>query len=167
MACHPRQLPFRGRALSCQRDEKVSFGDNLQSVVASYVLSPQPLCPFPHSRVVLQEVLDTDLSNEAFPFSTHKLATAAGCTVGRGRALQLPGRSVHWGDRPPACAAEHPLLHPPPRCCCEQLDGFVGLFFCWKRPKTGVLSSQFACRVPSCSPSPPGGVVARAELGTW
>ncbi|KFP18857.1 hypothetical protein Z169_10155, partial [Egretta garzetta] len=41
---------------------------------------------FPHSRLVLQEVLDTDLSNEAFPFSTHKLATAAGCTV---RAMRL------------------------------------------------------------------------------
>ncbi|XP_035753538.1 sarcosine dehydrogenase, mitochondrial [Egretta garzetta] len=37
-------------------------------------------------RLVLQEVLDTDLSNEAFPFSTHKLATAAGCTV---RAMRL------------------------------------------------------------------------------
>lgn len=53
---------------------------------------------FPHSRVVLQEVLDTDLSNEAFPFSTHKLATAAGCTVGRG-CPSSPARSVHWGDR--------------------------------------------------------------------
>uniref|UniRef100_A0A8C6JPK1 Uncharacterized protein n=1 Tax=Melopsittacus undulatus TaxID=13146 RepID=A0A8C6JPK1_MELUD len=40
----------------------------------------------PLSRVVLQEVLDTDLSNEAFPFSTHKLVTAAGCTV---RAMRL------------------------------------------------------------------------------
>ncbi|NXE23401.1 SARDH protein, partial [Ardeotis kori] len=40
----------------------------------------------PLSRVVLQEVLDTDLSNEAFPFSTHKLAVAAGCTV---RAMRL------------------------------------------------------------------------------
>ncbi|XP_064027219.1 sarcosine dehydrogenase, mitochondrial isoform X3 [Pogoniulus pusillus] len=40
----------------------------------------------PLSRVVLQEVLDTDLSNEAFPFSTHKLTTAAGCKV---RAMRL------------------------------------------------------------------------------
>uniref|UniRef100_A0A8C3JJ55 Sarcosine dehydrogenase, mitochondrial n=1 Tax=Calidris pygmaea TaxID=425635 RepID=A0A8C3JJ55_9CHAR len=40
----------------------------------------------PLSRVVLQEVLDTDLSNEAFPFSTHKLATVAGCRV---RAMRL------------------------------------------------------------------------------
>ncbi|KFQ59801.1 hypothetical protein N334_04309, partial [Pelecanus crispus] len=40
----------------------------------------------PLSRVVLQEVLDTDLSNEAFPFSTHKLAVAAGRTV---RAMRL------------------------------------------------------------------------------
>ncbi|RMB93366.1 hypothetical protein DUI87_30060 [Hirundo rustica rustica] len=40
----------------------------------------------PLSRVVLQEVLDTDLSNEAFPFSTHKITTAAGCQV---RAMRL------------------------------------------------------------------------------
>uniref|UniRef100_A0A8B9QYS2 Sarcosine dehydrogenase n=1 Tax=Anas platyrhynchos TaxID=8839 RepID=A0A8B9QYS2_ANAPL len=40
----------------------------------------------PLSRAVLQEVLDTDLSNEAFPFSTHKLVRAAGCTV---RAMRL------------------------------------------------------------------------------
>lgn len=38
---------------------------------------------FPHSRTVLQELLDTDLSNEAFPFSTHRLVKAAGCTVGQ------------------------------------------------------------------------------------
>lgn len=38
----------------------------------------------PHSRVVLQEVLDADLSNEAFPFSTHKLVKAAGCMVRTG-----------------------------------------------------------------------------------
>ncbi|MED6248055.1 hypothetical protein ATANTOWER_025201 [Ataeniobius toweri] len=35
----------------------------------------------PKSRAVLQEVLDTDLSNEAFPFSTHKLVNAAGHQV--------------------------------------------------------------------------------------
>ncbi|XP_063000498.1 sarcosine dehydrogenase, mitochondrial [Elgaria multicarinata webbii] len=40
----------------------------------------------PCSRAVLQEVLDTDLSDEAFPFSTHKLVKAAGCTV---RAMRL------------------------------------------------------------------------------
>ncbi|XP_032993202.1 sarcosine dehydrogenase, mitochondrial isoform X2 [Lacerta agilis] len=40
----------------------------------------------PYSRAVLQEVLETDLSNEAFPFSTHKLVKAAGCTV---RAMRL------------------------------------------------------------------------------
>ncbi|XP_060107035.1 sarcosine dehydrogenase, mitochondrial [Heteronotia binoei] len=40
----------------------------------------------PSSRSVLQEVLDSDLSNEAFPFSTHKLVKAAGCTV---RAMRL------------------------------------------------------------------------------
>nr|XP_028570537.1 sarcosine dehydrogenase, mitochondrial isoform X2 [Podarcis muralis] len=40
----------------------------------------------PYSRTVLQEVLETDLSNEAFPFSTHKLVKAAGCTV---RAMRL------------------------------------------------------------------------------
>ncbi|XP_008561763.1 PREDICTED: sarcosine dehydrogenase, mitochondrial-like [Galeopterus variegatus] len=32
----------------------------------------------PASRAVLQEVLDADLSNAAFPFSTHKLVRAAG-----------------------------------------------------------------------------------------
>uniref|UniRef100_A0A8C5U2W9 Sarcosine dehydrogenase, mitochondrial n=1 Tax=Malurus cyaneus samueli TaxID=2593467 RepID=A0A8C5U2W9_9PASS len=40
----------------------------------------------PLSRVVLQEVLDTDLSNEAFPFSTHQITTASGCQV---RAMRL------------------------------------------------------------------------------
>uniref|UniRef100_A0A3B4E3S7 Sarcosine dehydrogenase, mitochondrial n=1 Tax=Pygocentrus nattereri TaxID=42514 RepID=A0A3B4E3S7_PYGNA len=40
----------------------------------------------PKSRDLLQEVLDTDLSNEAFPFSTHKIVTAAGHKV---RAMRL------------------------------------------------------------------------------
>ncbi|KAM7092717.1 sarcosine dehydrogenase, mitochondrial isoform 4-T8 [Molossus nigricans] len=40
----------------------------------------------PASRAVLQEVLDADLSNEAFPFSTHKLVRAAGHLV---RAMRL------------------------------------------------------------------------------
>ncbi|XP_051907440.1 sarcosine dehydrogenase, mitochondrial [Hippocampus zosterae] len=40
----------------------------------------------PKSREVLQEVLDTDLSNDAFPFSTHKVVTAAGHHV---RAMRL------------------------------------------------------------------------------
>uniref|UniRef100_A0A2K6FJX1 Sarcosine dehydrogenase n=1 Tax=Propithecus coquereli TaxID=379532 RepID=A0A2K6FJX1_PROCO len=40
----------------------------------------------PASRAVLQEVLDTDLGNEAFPFSTHKLVRAAGHLV---RAMRL------------------------------------------------------------------------------
>ncbi|XP_011382354.1 sarcosine dehydrogenase, mitochondrial isoform X2 [Pteropus vampyrus] len=40
----------------------------------------------PASRAILQEVLDADLSNEAFPFSTHKLVTAAGHLV---RAMRL------------------------------------------------------------------------------
>uniref|UniRef100_A0A4W5MLA7 Sarcosine dehydrogenase n=1 Tax=Hucho hucho TaxID=62062 RepID=A0A4W5MLA7_9TELE len=35
----------------------------------------------PKSREVLQEILDTDLSNEAFPFSTHKVCNAAGHKV--------------------------------------------------------------------------------------
>uniref|UniRef100_A0AAX7SYW0 Sarcosine dehydrogenase n=1 Tax=Astatotilapia calliptera TaxID=8154 RepID=A0AAX7SYW0_ASTCA len=35
----------------------------------------------PKSREVLQEVLDTDLSNEAFPFSSHKVVIAAGHQV--------------------------------------------------------------------------------------
>lgn len=40
----------------------------------------------PASRAILQEVLDTDLSNEGFPFSTHKLVRAAGHLV---RAVRL------------------------------------------------------------------------------
>uniref|UniRef100_A0A8C9TR05 Sarcosine dehydrogenase n=1 Tax=Scleropages formosus TaxID=113540 RepID=A0A8C9TR05_SCLFO len=40
----------------------------------------------PKSRALLQEVLDTDLSNEAFPFSTHKVVQAAGHQV---RAMRL------------------------------------------------------------------------------
>ncbi|XP_006164328.1 sarcosine dehydrogenase, mitochondrial [Tupaia chinensis] len=40
----------------------------------------------PASRAILQEVLDTDLSGEAFPFSTHKLTRAAGHLV---RAMRL------------------------------------------------------------------------------
>ncbi|XP_029371492.1 sarcosine dehydrogenase, mitochondrial isoform X1 [Echeneis naucrates] len=40
----------------------------------------------PKSREVLQEVLDRDLSNEAFPFSTHKVVNAAGHQV---RAMRL------------------------------------------------------------------------------
>ncbi|XP_040915342.1 sarcosine dehydrogenase, mitochondrial isoform X2 [Toxotes jaculatrix] len=40
----------------------------------------------PKSREVLQEVLDTDLSNEGFPFSTHKVVNAAGHQV---RAMRL------------------------------------------------------------------------------
>ncbi|XP_047624808.1 sarcosine dehydrogenase, mitochondrial isoform X3 [Phacochoerus africanus] len=40
----------------------------------------------PASRAILQEVLDADLSNEAFPFSTHKLVRAAGHLV---RAIRL------------------------------------------------------------------------------
>uniref|UniRef100_A0A3Q3K129 Sarcosine dehydrogenase, mitochondrial n=1 Tax=Monopterus albus TaxID=43700 RepID=A0A3Q3K129_MONAL len=40
----------------------------------------------PKSREVLQEVLDTDLSDEAFPFSTHKVVSAAGHKV---RAIRL------------------------------------------------------------------------------
>ncbi|KAJ7986891.1 hypothetical protein DPEC_G00333100 [Dallia pectoralis] len=40
----------------------------------------------PKSREVLQEILETDLSNEAFPFSTHKVCSAAGYKV---RAMRL------------------------------------------------------------------------------
>ncbi|KAG7498175.1 sarcosine dehydrogenase, mitochondrial [Solea senegalensis] len=40
----------------------------------------------PKSREVLQEVLDTDLSNDSFPFSTHKVVNAAGHQV---RAMRL------------------------------------------------------------------------------
>lgn len=40
----------------------------------------------PASRAILQDVLDADLSNEAFPFSTHQLVRAAGHLV---RAIRL------------------------------------------------------------------------------
>ncbi|XP_049629706.1 sarcosine dehydrogenase, mitochondrial [Suncus etruscus] len=40
----------------------------------------------PASRAILQDVLDADLSNEAFPFSTHQLVQAAGHPV---RAMRL------------------------------------------------------------------------------
>ncbi|KAI5099466.1 sarcosine dehydrogenase, mitochondrial, partial [Silurus meridionalis] len=40
----------------------------------------------PKSRDLLKEVVDADLSNEAFPFSTHKIVTAAGHKV---RAMRL------------------------------------------------------------------------------
>ncbi|KAG7223903.1 hypothetical protein INR49_015159 [Caranx melampygus] len=40
----------------------------------------------PKSREVLQEVLDADLSNESFPFSSHKVVNAAGHQV---RAMRL------------------------------------------------------------------------------
>uniref|UniRef100_A0A8C6EBU7 Sarcosine dehydrogenase n=1 Tax=Microcebus murinus TaxID=30608 RepID=A0A8C6EBU7_MICMU len=40
----------------------------------------------PASRAILQEVLDADLGDEAFPFSTHKLVRAAGHLV---RAVRL------------------------------------------------------------------------------
>nr|XP_027797943.1 sarcosine dehydrogenase, mitochondrial [Marmota flaviventris] len=40
----------------------------------------------PASRAILQEVLDADLSNSAFPFSTHQLVRAAGHLV---RAMRL------------------------------------------------------------------------------
>ncbi|XP_006108791.2 sarcosine dehydrogenase, mitochondrial-like, partial [Myotis lucifugus] len=46
----------------------------------------------PASRAILQEVLDADLSNEAFPFSTHKLVRAAGHLVGT-RCPQVAGSS--------------------------------------------------------------------------
>ncbi|XP_039636416.1 sarcosine dehydrogenase, mitochondrial-like [Perca fluviatilis] len=49
----------------------------------------------PKSREVLQEVLDTDLNNEAFPFSTHKVVNTAGhqpiTALERDRALQFAG----------------------------------------------------------------------------
>ncbi|OWK10345.1 SARDH [Cervus elaphus hippelaphus] len=41
----------------------------------------------PASRAILQEVLEADLSDEAFPFSTHKLVRAAGHLVGVGHTL--------------------------------------------------------------------------------
>ncbi|XP_045326231.1 sarcosine dehydrogenase, mitochondrial isoform X4 [Leopardus geoffroyi] len=59
----------------------------------------------PASRAILQEVLDADLSDEAFPFSTHKLVRAAGHLV---RAMRLSfvgelGWELHVPK--PACVA--------------------------------------------------------------
>lgn len=49
------------------------------------------------SREVLQEVLDTDLSNEAFPFSTHKVVNAAGHQVRPHACSPLTlGASAHF-----------------------------------------------------------------------
>lgn len=48
-----------------------------------------------HSRAILQDVLDADLSNEAFPFSTHQLVRAAGHLVG-GNGRQPLGSGVWW-----------------------------------------------------------------------
>lgn len=47
---------------------------------------PLAVCLAVCSRDLLQELLDTDLSNESFPFSTHKLVKAAGHEV---RAMRL------------------------------------------------------------------------------
>lgn len=54
------------------------------------------------SRAILQEVLDADLSDEAFPFSTHQLVRAAGHLVGTEGPL-APGcgrRQQPWGQDP-------------------------------------------------------------------
>merc|ERR1712203_857991 len=40
----------------------------------------------PRSRAILEKICDADFSNEAFPFSTHKLVTIAGHEV---RAMRL------------------------------------------------------------------------------
>ncbi|XP_043543238.1 sarcosine dehydrogenase, mitochondrial-like [Chiloscyllium plagiosum] len=60
-----------------------------------------------HSRSVLQEVLDTDLSNEAFPFSTHQVVKAAGHTV-RAMRLSFVGE-LGWELHVPreSCVAVH------------------------------------------------------------
>ncbi|XP_060697670.1 sarcosine dehydrogenase, mitochondrial isoform X2 [Hemiscyllium ocellatum] len=61
----------------------------------------------PQSRSVLQEVLDTDLSNEAFPFSTHQVVKAAGHTV-RAMRLSFVGE-LGWELHVPreSCVAVH------------------------------------------------------------
>lgn len=46
-AFHPHQLPFRGRALSCQQDEKASFSSSLQSTLEISVPSLQPFYCLP------------------------------------------------------------------------------------------------------------------------
>lgn len=59
-----------------------------------------------HSRAILQEVLEADLSDEAFPFSTHKLVRAAGHLVGS----SCPGAPGLWV----AAAACSPGTNPGP-----------------------------------------------------
>ncbi|XP_034048171.1 sarcosine dehydrogenase, mitochondrial isoform X2 [Thalassophryne amazonica] len=69
----------------------------------------------PKSREVLQEVLDTDLSNEAFPFSTHKIVNAAGhekctstCTVfPRLSWCTFAARGEPWLTRWCCCHSAH------------------------------------------------------------
>uniref|UniRef100_A0A5F9DDY0 Aminomethyltransferase folate-binding domain-containing protein n=1 Tax=Oryctolagus cuniculus TaxID=9986 RepID=A0A5F9DDY0_RABIT len=68
--CHPHKS-LCGPGASCSRWLVVT------------PLEARAPCGF---RAILQEVLDTDLSNEGFPFSTHKLVRAAGHLV---RAVRL------------------------------------------------------------------------------
>uniref|UniRef100_A0A6Q2YJ47 Sarcosine dehydrogenase n=1 Tax=Esox lucius TaxID=8010 RepID=A0A6Q2YJ47_ESOLU len=51
----------------------------------------------PKSREVLQEILETDLSNGAFPFSTHKVCSAAGHKVtGAGSLSSCPSACISF-----------------------------------------------------------------------
>lgn len=57
-----------------------------------------------HSRAILQEVLEADLSDDAFPFSTHKLVRAAGHLVGSSGS-RAPG----WGrGAATTCSGDRP-----------------------------------------------------------
>nr|XP_032829113.1 sarcosine dehydrogenase, mitochondrial [Petromyzon marinus]XP_032829114.1 sarcosine dehydrogenase, mitochondrial [Petromyzon marinus]XP_032829116.1 sarcosine dehydrogenase, mitochondrial [Petromyzon marinus]XP_032829117.1 sarcosine dehydrogenase, mitochondrial [Petromyzon marinus] len=58
----------------------------------------------PRSREVLEKVLDADLSNESFPFSTHKLVKAAGHEV-RAMRVSFVGE-LGWELHVPAAACD-------------------------------------------------------------
>uniref|UniRef100_A0A8C2T6B8 Sarcosine dehydrogenase n=1 Tax=Coturnix japonica TaxID=93934 RepID=A0A8C2T6B8_COTJA len=98
----------------------------------------------PLSRGVLQELLDTDLSNEAFPFSTHKLVKAAGCT-GTDIGMQTSALMIHhWKQAWPSPASSSPAS--------PSLDGRL-----WKHKKPPMSE----CRRCQCSALRPSGGTAR------
>uniref|UniRef100_UPI00398F1D0D sarcosine dehydrogenase, mitochondrial isoform X3 n=1 Tax=Pristiophorus japonicus TaxID=55135 RepID=UPI00398F1D0D len=65
----------------------------------------------PHSRSVLQDVLNTDLSNEAFPFSTHQVVEAAGHTVTDTGTLTCDLMTHHSKLGSPSPANSSPRSH--------------------------------------------------------
>uniref|UniRef100_A0A8D1I7F0 Sarcosine dehydrogenase, mitochondrial n=1 Tax=Sus scrofa TaxID=9823 RepID=A0A8D1I7F0_PIG len=62
----------------------------------------------PASRAILQEVLDADLSNEAFPFSTHKLVRAAGHLATGTGTLTCGQMTAPWRRVWPSPASSSP-----------------------------------------------------------